>query len=71
VLRGEWGFRGYVVSDNLALYMLMSQHHYVSTVEDAAAVSMKAGVNLELTDNQLPGVHWHLLDAVAQASNST
>ena len=64
ILRDEWGFDGYVVSDNLALYMLMSQHHFVKTVEDAAAVSMRAGVNLELTDNQLPGVHWHLLSAL-------
>lgn len=66
VLRDTWSFNGYVVSDNLALYMLMHKHMYVKTIEDAAAISMRAGVNLELTDDQYPGVHWHLPDALKQ-----
>ena len=50
ILRTEWGFTGYVVSDDDALIFAVSQHHYVPTAVDAAADSIKAGCNLELTD---------------------
>ncbi len=48
LLRKQWGFEGYVVSDCDAIHDIWggAQHHYVSTSEEAAAAAVKAGCNL-------------------------
>jgi beta-glucosidase len=48
VLRKQWGFDGYIVSDCDAIRNIWSakDHHYVATSEEAAAVAVKAGCNL-------------------------
>ena len=51
VLREEWGFNGYVVSDCGGPGNLVSAHQYVKTPELAAMVSIKAGLDLECGDN--------------------
>ncbi|MDP4284872.1 MAG: glycoside hydrolase family 3 C-terminal domain-containing protein [Bacteroidota bacterium] len=51
VLRDEWGFKGYVVSDCGAPDHLIDGHHYVKTKELAAMVSIKAGLDLECGDD--------------------
>ncbi len=51
VLRQEWGFNGYVVSDCGGVGNLVSSHKYVKTKELAAMVSIKAGLDLECGDN--------------------
>ena len=51
VLRQEWGFNGYVVSDCGGIGNLVSSHHYVKTKELAAMVSLKAGLDLECGDD--------------------
>jgi len=50
ILRLQWNFTGYVVSDDDALEFIIIQHHYVNDSVSAAAAVVKAGVNLELTD---------------------
>jgi len=50
ILRNEWNFTGYVVSDDDALPAMVSDHHYVPSNVEAAAAAIKAGCNLELTD---------------------
>jgi beta-glucosidase len=47
ILRQQWGFDGYVVSDCGATYDLYSSHRLVSTLEEAAACSLKAGCDLD------------------------
>jgi beta-glucosidase len=46
LLREQWGFDGYVVSDCGAIGDIWSQHHYVKTPEEAAAAAVKAGCDL-------------------------
>ncbi len=46
LLRKQWGFEGYVVSDCGAIGDIWSRHHYVKTPEEAAAAAVKAGCDL-------------------------
>jgi len=46
ILRHEWGFGGYVVSDCGAITDIHGGHHYVKTAEQAAALAVKAGCDL-------------------------
>jgi beta-glucosidase len=46
LLRNKWGFRGYVVSDCGAIGDIYTGHDYVATLPQAAAVSVKAGTDL-------------------------
>jgi beta-glucosidase len=46
LLRKQWGFDGYVVSDCGAIGDIWHQHHYVNTPEEAAAAAVKAGCDL-------------------------
>jgi beta-glucosidase len=43
VLRGRWGFKGYVVSDGGAIADINVHHKFVPTAEQAAAVAVNAG----------------------------
>jgi len=45
-LRKKWGFKGYVVSDCWAISDLHQAHSFVLTLEQAAALSVKAGTDL-------------------------
>ena len=47
ILRGEWGFDGYVVSDCGGVGAIYEDHKYTPTPQDAAAAGLNAGVDLE------------------------
>ncbi len=46
ILRQEWGFDGYVVSDCWAILDIYQHHKVVETAEEAAALAVKAGCDL-------------------------
>ena len=46
LLRGQWGFDGYVVSDCDAVGDIVGGHHYAATREQAAADAVNAGTDL-------------------------
>ena len=48
VLRGEWGFEGLVVADYYAISQLHTHHRVASSLEEAAARALAAGVDVEL-----------------------
>jgi beta-glucosidase len=50
ILRGEWNFQGYVVSDCGAIDDIFRRHNFVKTPEEASAVAVKRGTDLECGD---------------------
>jgi len=50
VLRGEWGFQGFVASDYDAIVELWRRHHVAADKGDAARLALEAGVDMELPD---------------------
>ncbi|MEP9359742.1 glycoside hydrolase family 3 N-terminal domain-containing protein [Sphingomonas sp. KR3-1] len=52
VLRGEWGFKGAVVSDYFAIRELVTRHKMFKDVKDAGARALDAGVDVETPDGE-------------------
>lgn len=46
-IRGQWGLDGYIVSDCDSVEVLYADQHYTATPEEAAAITVKAGLNLD------------------------
>ena len=47
ILRQDWGFKGYIVSDCGAVYDIYKFHKLVDTADKASAMTVKAGTDLE------------------------
>ena len=54
LLRDDWGFGGYVVSDCIAIQQIMTTHHYANSLEEAAAMALEAGTDLDLCGGFTP-----------------
>jgi beta-glucosidase len=50
VLRGEWGFQGFVCSDLGAIKRLHTIHHVADSFEDAIRQAVEAGVDMQFFD---------------------
>jgi len=61
ILRREWGFDGYVVSDCGAVRDIWEYHKYVKTEPEASALAVRAGTDLTCGNEYVK-----LLDAVKQ-----
>ena len=70
VLRNEWGFKGYVVSDYYAISELnlreeAASNYVAKDKEEAARLAVEAGVNIEFPD---PDCYPKLVDLVADGT---
>ncbi|QNI34338.1 glycoside hydrolase family 3 C-terminal domain-containing protein [Alloacidobacterium dinghuense] len=50
ILRGEWGFRGFVLSDLGAIRRILEDHHTAATPNQAIVDSITAGVDMQFYD---------------------
>jgi beta-glucosidase len=50
VLRGEWGFQGFVLSDLGAIERLYKVHHVAATPKDAVCLAIRSGVDMQFYD---------------------
>ncbi len=50
VLRREWGFQGFVLSDLGAIERLYEVHHVAATPRDAVCMAIRAGVDMQFYD---------------------
>lgn len=51
ILKEEWGFDGFVVSDLVSIDGLYSDHHVAKDKEDAGVIAINAGVDVDLGAN--------------------
>jgi len=70
LLRKEWGFKGYIVSDYYAIWELNDRpdthgHFVARDKKEAAALAVKAGINIELPD---PDCYLHLVELVREGT---
>jgi len=64
VLRQEWGFRGFVLSDLGAIEHLYSRHHVVATQAEAACLAIQSGVDMQFYDLKHDTFQNALIDCV-------
>ena len=72
ILRDEWGFDGYVVSDCSAIARLWDHHHKHDDPADAASAALNAGIDLEC-GSYSPWEHFYMefLERQLEAGKTT
>ncbi|HYP54534.1 MAG TPA: glycoside hydrolase family 3 N-terminal domain-containing protein, partial [Pyrinomonadaceae bacterium] len=70
-LRGEFGFRGYVVSDSAAVEYLYNKHGVAADMKDAVRQSIEAGLNVKTNFTQPEDFILPLRELVREGKVST
>jgi beta-glucosidase len=64
VLRKEWGFKGFVLSDLGAIRMTLNDHKVAADTADALAQTFKAGMNMQFYDFDHDGFRRAMINAI-------
>ena len=68
ILRQEWGFHGFVLSDLGAIQRLYNVHHVAATPKEAACLAIKSGVDMQFYDFEHDVFQKALIDCVHEGS---
>jgi beta-glucosidase len=70
ILRQEWGFRGFVLSDLGAIERLYTVHHVAGSPKDASCLAIRSGVDMQFYDFPHDIFQKAIVDCVGQGSLS-
>ncbi|XP_070543010.1 uncharacterized protein [Ptychodera flava] len=68
ILRKEWKFTGYVISDESAVERTYQDHHYTKNMLETAIATVNSGLNLELSHALANNTFMRISEAVQQGS---
>lgn len=68
ILRQEWGFQGFVLSDLGAIRRLYNAHHVAATPKDATCLAIQSGVDMQFYDFDHDVFQKALIDCVHEGS---
>jgi beta-glucosidase len=68
ILRQEWGFQGFVLSDLGAIQRLYNVHHVAATPRDAVCLANRSGVDMQFYDFDHDVFQKALIDCVHEGS---
>src|ERR1700730_5684341 len=68
ILRQEWNFQGFVLSDLGAIQRLYTVHHVAATPKDAVCLAIKSGVDMQFYDFPHEVFQKALIDCVREGS---
>lgn len=68
VLRQEWGFHGFVLSDLGAIQRLYNVHHVAATPKEAVCLAIRSGVDMQFYDFEHEVFQNALMDCIREGS---
>jgi beta-glucosidase len=68
ILRNEWGFQGFVLSDLGAIERLYTVHHVAASPKDASCLAIRSGVDMQFYDFPHDVFQKALVDCVREGS---